>query len=62
MRLQPILIDLKKTKIDIPNIAIEPNNPQCINNFNQKQFGIMENQLNKYRICVNNFNAVCKDI
>lgn len=62
MRLQPVLIDLKRTKIDIPDIALEANNPNCINQFNNKQYPIVENQFNKYKTVLANFANISNRI
>ena len=55
MRFQALLIELKKAKIEIPAIALEPNNGQCLNNFNKKQLPLIENQMKKYKIMIKNF-------
>ena len=62
MRFQALLIELKKAKIEIPAIALEPNNGQCLNNFNKKQLPLIENQMKKYKIMIKNFEAVGKEL
>lgn len=44
MRLQPVLVDLKKEKVklDIPYVAIQPNQPECINDLNKRQFNLIK--------------------
>lgn len=62
MRFKALVVDLKKAKVEIPFIALEANNPQCLNNFNKKQLPIVETQVNKYKAVVHNYDTVCREI
>lgn len=62
MRLQPLIIDLKKTKLEIPDVVLEPRNPQCINNFNHKQMSLLEGQMKKHKVMTDNFEAIYKQV
>lgn len=62
MRFQAIVVDLKKGKVQIPYIALEPNKGQCLNNFNEKQLKIVETQVEKYKNMAINFNIANDEI
>ena len=54
--LQPLVVDLGRSKVEIPNIALVPNNPNCLNEFNEKQLAKLEKNYNKCLTKMTNFH------
>lgn len=60
MRLQAPVLDLKKAKIEIPKIAIQANNKDCLNRFNKRQFSITKSTLEGYKKMNKRYDFLCK--
>ena len=60
--LQPLSVDLKRSAVEIPNIVLAPNNPQCVNEFNKKQLNLVEKNYSKCLAKMTNFHNIHKKI
>ena len=56
--LQPVAIDLKRAEVEIPGIALQQNNPNCLNDFNKSQIKKNEDNYQKVLAKMKNFHYI----